>query len=469
MLLKLESVFSFGLNQMPGNDENVNAIEVFDNSLVGGKQIRWTVLSAFGDYLDAGALVAGAVSAVYWEGYFKISIIFIGLVFAMRQFGMWGGSLIAGPLGDKFGRKAIYMYDLLLYTVGAIIVAISTSTYEMITAYLVLSIAIGIDVPTSWSLISEFSPKSRRGALTGFTNIFWYIGPIVIILIGIGTLGIGLNSFRIIFGSLAAVAIITWFFRKDIIESPRWAVQNKKFDIVEKDLQDLGYSEKTSKQYPVKTIKYKWTDMFKYWKGLILVIPLYILWGIPASTYGSFLPYFIKTYSKTTIFSSYIGTVLWFIFAIIALIVVYIPLVDKVNRKVLYSISSAIMVVSFALLIIFPFSVINIVLLSVILFGFGQGVGVWPLARLWSTELFPTRIRNTAQGFVWSWNRLIVGIWTIFVAFIVKDIGLKGLAIIFTLFFLITMVVGGILGPDTHGKTLERTVTDFYGEDENAE
>ena len=352
---------------------------------------------------------------------------------------------------------------------GNIIIAISTSTYEMIFAYLMLSVAIGIDVPTSWSLITEFSPKGKRGALTGFTNIFWYIGPIVIILIAIGTLGFGTASFRIIFGSLAAVAIITWFFRRGVIESPRWALQNKKSDVVEKDLQELGQSEKTSETHSLNAIKYKWTDMFKYWKGLLLVIPLYILWGIPASTYGSFLPYFIKTYSKTTVFSSYIGTVLWFIFAIVALLVVYVPLVDKINRKVLYLISSAIMVVSFALLIIFPFTAINIVLLSVILFGFGQGVGVWPLARLWSTELFPTRIRNTAQGFVWSWNRLIVGIWTIFVAFIVADIGLKGLALIFTVFFMITMVIGGIFGPDSHGKSLEKTVTDYYGSDESAE
>ena len=210
---------------------------------------------------------------------------------------------------------------------------------------------------------------------------------------------------------------------------------------------------------------WRWSDMFKYWKGLILVIPLYLLWGIPSSTYGSFLPIFIHTYSHATILSSYIGDFIWFIFAIIALIVVYIPLIDKTNRKVLYVTSSAIMVVSFALLIIFPFSAINIVFLSLILFGFGQGIGVWPLARLWSTELFPTHIRNTAQGFVWSWNRLTVGIWTIAVPYLLIAISLKGLAVIFTIFFIITLIVGGLFGPDTHGKSLERVLKDFYGEE----
>ncbi len=208
---------------------------------------------------------------------------------------------------------------------------------------------------------------------------------------------------------------------------------------------------------------WKWTDIFKYWKGLILVIPLYILWGIPASTYGSFLPYFIKEYAHATIFSSFIGDIIWFTLAIIALLVVYVPLVDKINRKILYSVSSLIMVISFVLLIIFPFSAINILFLSLILFGFGQGVGVWPLSRLWSTEIFPTGIRNSAQGFVWSWNRLIVGIWTFVLPFILNAISLKGLAVIFTIFFIVTMIVGGLFGPDTHGKSLEKVLEDFYG------
>lgn len=441
-------------------------IKSFDDSPLTRKHVEWATLSAFGDYLDAGALVAGGLSAIYWESYFRIGLAVIGVVFGLRQFGMWGGSLIAGPLGDRYGRKFIYMYDLLFYTAGAAIIAISTSVYEMIVAYILLSIAIGIDVPTSWSLISEFSPKKNRGGLTGFTNIFWYVGPIVIIFIGIGTIALGINVFRILFASLALVAIITWFFRRDVIESPRWAIEKGKSDLVQKGLKDIGNVDSVSDSSIQNSKRvWRWSDMFKYWKGLILVIPLYLLWGIPSSTYGSFLPIFIHTYSHATILSSYIGDFIWFIFAIIALIVVYIPLIDKTNRKVLYVTSSAIMVVSFALLIIFPFSAINIVFLSLILFGFGQGIGVWPLARLWSTELFPTHIRNTAQGFVWSWNRLTVGIWTIAVPYLLIAISLKGLAVIFTIFFIITLIVGGLFGPDTHGKSLERVLKDFYGEE----
>ena len=448
---------------MSGENENVDIIQKFDDMPLKGEQVIWTTLLAFGDYLDAGALVAGAVSAVYWESYFHIGLVFIGLIFGLRQFGMWGGSLIAGPIGDRYGRKTIFTYDLILYAVGALIIAISTNLYEMIFSYIFLSIAIGIDVPTTWSLIAEFSPKKNRGGLTGFTNIFWYIGPIVVILIAVGTFRVGIDVFRIVFGSLALVAIGTWFLRRNISESPRWAIQNGKKELIKESLKYLGVkTHELDSISPISQRKWKWTSMFKYWKGLVLVIPLYILWGIPASTYGSFLPYFIKNYAKATIFSSYIGTVLWFGTAIIALLLVYIPLADRINRRVMYSISSAIIVVSFLILAIYGFSSINIVFFSIILFGVGQGMGLWPLTRLWSVEIFPTQIRNTAQGFVWSWNRLIVGFWTISLAFIISAISLKGLAIIFSIFFIITLIVGGIFGPDSHGKTLEKAINEFY-------
>ncbi len=453
------------MSEIEKESEESSVLEAFDNKPLTRKHIEWTTLSAFGDYLDAGALVAGAISAIYWERYFHIGLVLIALVFGLRQFGMWGGSLIAGPLGDRYGRKPVYMYDLAFYAAGAIIIAVSTSVYEMMAAYILLSIAIGIDVPTSWSLISEFAPKNKRGALEGFTNIFWYVGPIVIILIGVGTIGLGINVFRVVFGSLALVAIITWNFRRGIIESPRWAIEKNKNNLVKQALKEIGSGDiETGSSMQKSKMVWKWTGMFKYWKGMILVIPLYVLWGIPASTYGSFLPYFIKTYSHATIFSSFIGDIIWFIFAIIALVVVYIPLIDKTNRRVLYSVSSVIMVISFALLIIFPFSAINILILSLILFGFGQGVGVWPLSRLWSTEIFPTHIRNSAQGFVWSWNRLVVGIWTLAVPFVLKAISLKGLAVMFTIFFIVTLIAGGLLGPDSHGKSLEKVLKDFYGE-----
>ncbi|WP_425594809.1 MFS transporter [Saccharolobus caldissimus] len=41
-----------------------------------------------------------------------------------------------------------------------------------------MGLAVGINVPTSWSLIAEYASKRGRGRLMSFTNLFWYIGLI---------------------------------------------------------------------------------------------------------------------------------------------------------------------------------------------------------------------------------------------------------------------------------------------------
>jgi inositol transporter-like SP family MFS transporter len=45
----------------------------------------------------------------------------------------------------------------------------------------VRGLAVGADIPTSWSLIAEFAPRRSRGRMMGFMNIFWYVGPIAIL------------------------------------------------------------------------------------------------------------------------------------------------------------------------------------------------------------------------------------------------------------------------------------------------
>ncbi len=69
------------------------------------------------------------------------------------------------------------MYDLLAYFIGALIMAAAVNYIMLLVGYIIIGIAVGLDVPTSWSLIAEYAPKYKRGFLMAFTNLFWYIGP----------------------------------------------------------------------------------------------------------------------------------------------------------------------------------------------------------------------------------------------------------------------------------------------------
>ncbi|TRM80030.1 hypothetical protein DJ531_12840 [Sulfolobus sp. A20-N-F6] len=106
----------------------------FDNAPIKNVHYRWTILAALGDYLDAGAIVAGAASVSIWVSYFHLSSILLGLIAALspNAFAAFIGALVAGPLGDRYGRKAIYTYDLIFYIIGTIIVIASVNPFMLI-------------------------------------------------------------------------------------------------------------------------------------------------------------------------------------------------------------------------------------------------------------------------------------------------------------------------------------------------
>ncbi|TRN01733.1 MFS transporter [Sulfolobus sp. F1] len=436
----------------------------FDNAPIKNVHYRWTILAALGDYLDAGAIVAGAASVSIWVSYFHLSSILLGLIAALspNAFAAFIGALVAGPLGDRYGRKAIYTYDLIFYIIGTIIVIASVNPFMLILGYIITGIAVGVDVPTSWSLIAEFSPKRGRGRLMSFTNLFWYIGPIVILLLGVGTYSVGVNSFRILFGSLALVALITWLLRRGLIESPRWSAAKGKEENVKKAIEQLGVSSpSTSVTSGIENSKPK---LSQFAKGFAFIIPLYIMWGIPAGTFGFFLPFFVKDLGISSATGGDLIQILWFITAIMGVILVPMQLSDKVNRRLLYAISAMVCAIAFAIPIALPVKILAVAAANVILFGFGHGMGLWPITRMWSVELFPTEIRNTAQALVWASMRFAIGVWSIFVPTIVSTIGYSAIASVATAFFVANAIIGGLFGPRAEGKTLEEILKEFYGQ-----
>ncbi len=447
---------------------------VFDNSPIKGIHYRWTLLAAMGDYLDAGSIVAGGASTAFWISYFHLGSTLLGLIASLspNAFAAFIGALIAGPLGDRFGRKAIYTYDLIIFLIGALIVTASTSIYMLIPGYILVGLAVGIDVPTSWSLIAEYAPKIGRGRLMSFTNIFWYVGPIVILILGIATSPIGVNSFRVLFGSLALVSAITWILRRDLVESPRWSAAKGKEDQVKKAMEKLGVNttSPTSSQASSSTIpgtipetKTK-VSLSRYLKGFAFIIPIYILWGVPAGTFGFFLPFFIEDIGAKSVALGDLVDIGWFATAIIGILLVTMQFADKINRRVLYGISAIVCAISFAVPIALPFKILAVAATNVILFGFGQGIGLWPITRMWSVELFPTEVRNTAQGITWASMRASIGIWSLFVPTIISTIGYPAMAAVFTSFFIVAAIIGGLYGPKSQGKPLEEVTRDFYSE-----
>ena len=460
------------MGQGNGGPPPDTALGRFDDSRLRGVHWYWTFLAALADFLDAGSIVAGSAALTFWIPAFHLSNTTVGLVAAFSSNGISTGigAWVGGRLGDVLGRKFIYSADLILYAIGALVIVFAIDAPMLIIGYILVGFAVGADIPTSWSLIAEFAPRKSRGKLMGLTNVFWYIGPIVMLLLSIGWAGLGILGGRLLFAVLFVVAIITWVLRRGLTESPRWsalmgrtaAVQKAESHLLEQ--RAAGTSGGTAGRAPdpspppATKPKERALALLTSRRSLIafaIITPIYVLWGLAAGTYGFFLPHILESVGGRGTVAADGLDILWFGSAILTVIFVFMPLNDRVDRRLLYAISSAMLAVSFYMLIFFPISNPVVAIISILLFGLGQGVGLWPLQRIWSVEAFPTAVRNTAQGILWGFMRVILGLWSLYFPTFTAQAGFTVVAIVLGSFFVYNLVIGGIFGPRTQGRSLE--------------
>jgi len=329
-----------------------------------------------------------------------------------------------------------------------------------------IGIAVGADVPTSWSLISEFAPKAGRGKLMTYTNIMWYVGVLVELAIAIAIYNTGMLLFRTIWLMLGVIAIIAWVLRRRLIESPRFDVLKGRYEDLHKATKILGTAEEAEVSAAPKYREYRYKELFtKYGRPLLFAWFLYLLWGIPASTYGEFFPYIFSSLHLVSTRVVFAFEAIYFGSAIVPGLLIYYFLTDKVGvgRYPLYLISAAMSAASFLLLAYKPFLYnVPVLLASFLLFGIGQGIGVWPITRLYSLEHFPTSIRNSGQGFIWFTMRLEAAIFGLFTPLIVS-MSVTYIGWIAGIFFLVAFIIVGVMGfvaptyVRTEAKSLEQT------------
>src|SRR3954466_760975 len=125
---------------------------------------RATISVAMSNYIEAGSIIAIATSLGFWQTEFGLSNFAVGLLAALsaNAFGAAIGAVLGGPLCDRFGRKAIYTYDLLVYMVGVALAAFAVNYWMLLAAFVITGIAVGAGVPASWTYIAEQAPPDQR-------------------------------------------------------------------------------------------------------------------------------------------------------------------------------------------------------------------------------------------------------------------------------------------------------------------
>lgn len=415
------------------------------------KGLKATITVAMSNYLEAGSIVAGAGGLSLWVKYLSLNNVSVGLLGAVSAngFGSAIGALIGGILVDKFGRKFIYKYDLLVYMLGVLLIACSSNFPMLLCGYIITGLAVGAAIPAAWTYIAEEAPANERASRVGWGQFAWSIGPVISLLLSVVLAPLGLLGSRLIFVQLFIVAVITWIMQQQIQESVIWEEEKQKQE-----------SLKAAGRTSANTLRELFSIKANL-KALVLLVGIYCFWNLVAGVMGYFMPYIYQTVGGLSAARANLLQAFLWVLTVAATYFVFIKFGDKVNRRVLYGIGALMEVVAWCILS-FGGMGMGELMSFVILWGVAAGFGAQAFYGLWAGELFHTKYRAKAQGFVFGVARVAVGLFSLVVPTMITTLGFKFAGLVMIGFLVIAAVIGVAMAPDTKGKSLEEIQKERY-------
>lgn len=347
--------------------------------------------------------------------------------------GMFVGTLLFGWVSDRFGRKATFTISLLWYSVATLVMAFMPTAIWIDAVRFVAGIGIGVQLVTIDAYVSEVAPKEHRGRWIALTQFVGYcaipVAALAAYLLVPHTIG-GFAGWRYVaaIGSLGGIAV--WFVRPGLPESDRWQASRR-------HAAALG-----------ETWHAIWSPALRGRTVMLVVFNLAQAIGFYGFT--SWVPIFIAAHGASFAKSLQYSLIIAAINPLGPVIAML--LADRLQRK-WQIVWLALCIAAFGLVFARVREAWSIVVVGTIV----------TLANAWfscafhayQAELYPTRVRARAVGFVYSWSRFS----SIFAGFLVaaalRNYGTLGAFGLIATAMLIVAVAIGAFGPRTNGLELE--------------
>ncbi len=271
---------------------------------------------------------------------------------------------------------------------------------------------------------------------------------------------LGLDGWRWVVLIGAAGAIFVWFIRKGVPESPRWLISHGKLEEAERVVaaletqveRELGAKLPAAIPEAREEAKGSFADIFHTpYLGRTLMLTVFQFF----QTVGY---YGFSSWVPTLMISAGITTTLSLRYSfLIALAAPFGPLLamsiaDRTERK-WQIVVSAICIAVFGLLFASQRNPVWLVLCGVMLTCSNNCMSL--AFHAYQSELFPTRVRAQAVGFVYSWSRLSAIFSSFLIGFFLRDFGVPGVFAFIAVSMLAVVLSIGIFGPRTRGLALE--------------
>ncbi|AAK79313.1 sugar porter (SP) family MFS transporter [Clostridium acetobutylicum] len=429
---------------------------------------------AFGGFMfgyDIG-IINGALPGINatwhvssWLEGFITSGLFVGA--------MIGASLMAS-LADRFGRRRMIMWSAIVFALGALGSAVSTSTNLLIGARVILGVAVGGASALVPMYMGEISPAETRGKLSGLNQLMITVGMLFSYGVNFAFAG-AFEGWRWMLGGAMVPAMVLLIGTFILPESPRFLARIGKTELAKQVLQTLRSKEEAETEYQ-EIINSKHTETGSFGD-------LFAKQALPAVIAGCGLTLLQQIQGANTIFyySSQIlsnvfgsangGTISTVGIGVVLVLATIVTLlvVDKFKRRTLFMTGSIGMGASLLLVgLIYPYSeakhawatwlVFFFICLYVVFYAYSWAATTWIVVG----ELFPSNVRGLATGIAsavnWFGNILVA----LFFPVLLETVGLSVIFFGFAAICIIGFLFAKYVLYETKGKSLEEIETYLY-------
>jgi PHS family inorganic phosphate transporter-like MFS transporter len=452
--------------------------DALDDAKINKFQLKIMFVSGMGFFTDAYDLFVIGIVVVLLKTQWSLSTGQVSWVNSATLLASAVGAVVFGRIADILGRKRIYGYEVLILAFGAIASAFSPNYTFLLISRIVLGIGIGGDYPVSATIMSEYSGKQTRGRMVGLVFAMQGAGLIVGPLVAAILLGSGVSNnltWRILLGLGAIPGLAVFYLRRQIHETPRFAMAGGAADEAEAAIgaatgvAPAPRSAEESKAKNPQSALGGFLILARSRRMLLWLIGTAGAWALlDFCYYGNTIstPEILKLLNPhaSELYNVLVQLGIFAVFAVPGYVVA-ILLLDKTGRKTIQMLGFAMMALMFLLIGIIP-SVTTVAVQFILLYGisyFFTEFGPNTTTFIYPAEIFPVEVRTTGHGISAGAGKLgaFAGAF-LFPDILASSLGIRGAEIIAALVAAAGLLLTMALLPEPKGKTLEELSADAY-------
>lgn len=408
-------------------------------------------------------LLSGVIAAMVKTGFATTQA--VAHLVAASFLGLFLGTIVAGVLCDRYGRRTLFVWSMLVYSLGSIACAIAPGYSLVLIARFIAAIGIGGEVVAVYTYFGEVIPPKKRGTWMAILYLINTFSLPIATFVGMLVIPTGDEGWRWMFAIAGVPAFFAYLIRRNMPESPRWYAANGHIEEADRYVSKIEaeIERKTGQKLPpaaasgaaeaLSREKQPFQVLFQgvLFKRTILSVIIYVSLSIIVYSFITWLPTIFVKQGINIAKSMAFTTIMLIGNPVGGLVAILVS--DRLSRKsstIILSLLCSIIAVTYAF-------TTNITIIVILGFFFAAFTSALCCIAWWTyvPEMYPTAVRARGTGFGSSLGRLATALSPYMVVALTGLYGFSSVLIVMAALYVLMAVIIAALGAETKGRSLE--------------